>query len=62
MQGKPAQFIDISYPHFVVRRSKFTTKLSRRKVTSGFRQMAPECNPLVNVRVAVDYMTYVKGT
>jgi len=37
MQGKPAQLIDISYPHFVVRRSKFITKLSWLKFTSGFR-------------------------
>lgn len=62
MQGKPAQFIDIGYPHFVVRRSKFSTKLSRLKVTSGFRQMAPKCNPLVNIRVAVDYITYSRRT
>jgi hypothetical protein len=62
MQGKPAQFIDTSYPQFVVLRSKFTTKLSRLKVTSGFRQIAPECNPVVNIRVAVDYITYLRGT
>jgi hypothetical protein len=62
MQDKPAQFMDIRHPHVVVRRSKFTVKLSRLKVTSGFRQMAPECNPLVNIRVAVDYITYFRGT
>jgi len=60
MLGKPAQFIDISYSHFVVRRSKFTAKLSKLQFTSGFRQMSPECNPLVNFRVAVDYITYLR--
>jgi hypothetical protein len=62
MQGKPAQFIDISYPYFVVRRSKFATKLSRLKVTSDFLHLAPECNPLVNIRVAVEYVTYLRGS